>query len=163
MRTAPFRPLRLLAVLGAQLLLWLSLLGHPGVAQASLLHFSGAPPVDLGLHEGLLRPCSSPAHCARQDWALADPAAALEQLALKLEGTPGVQIETRVGTPQPSYLHATAESRLFGFVDDLELALDASGTSLQARSESRLGDSDLGVNARRLEGLRLSLSPAGGG
>ncbi|WP_315856618.1 DUF1499 domain-containing protein [Synechococcus sp. EJ6-Ellesmere] len=60
-------------------------------------------------------------------------------------------------------MHATAESRLFGFVDDLELALDASGTGLQARSESRLGDSDLGVNARRLEGLRLILSPAGDG
>lgn len=163
MRTAPLRPLRLLALLGAQLLVWLSLLGHPGAAQASLLHFSGAPPADLGLHEGRLRPCSSPAHCARQDWPLADPAEALQQLALELETTPGVQIETRVGSPQLSYLHATAESRLFGFVDDLELALDPSGTSLQARSESRLGDSDLGVNARRLEALRLSLSPVGGG
>ncbi|EAQ76513.1 MULTISPECIES: DUF1499 domain-containing protein [unclassified Synechococcus] len=163
MRTTTFRPLRLLSLLGAHLLVWLLLLGHPGAAQASLLHFSGAPPADLGLHDGRLRPCPSPAHCARQDWPLANPAAALQQLALELETTPGVQIEARVGSPQLSYLHATAESRLFGFVDDLELALDASGTGLQARSESRLGDSDLGVNARRLEGLRLILSPAGGG
>ncbi|MCP9800204.1 DUF1499 domain-containing protein [Synechococcus sp. RedBA-s] len=151
---------RLVAQVGAQLLAWLLLLAHPGAAQASLLHFSGAPPADLGLQDGRLRACSSPAHCARQDWPLADPEAALQQLALKLGATPRVQIETRVGSPQLSYLHATAESQLFGFVDDLELALDASGTSLQARSESRLGDSDLGVNASRLEGLRLSLGPA---
>lgn len=163
MSPATSRLPRLLSLLGAQLLVWLVLLGHPGGAQASLLHLSGAAPADLGLQDGRLRPCPSTAHCARQDWPLADPAAALQQLAQTLEATPGVQIETREGSPQLSYLHATAESRLFGFVDDLELALDASGTSLQARSESRLGDSDLGVNARRLEALRLSLSPAGGG
>ncbi len=160
MRTATFRPLRLLALLGAQLLTWLLLLGHPGAAQASLLHASGAPPADLGLHDGRLRACASSAHCARQDWPLANPEAALQQLALELEATPGVRIETRVDSPQLSYLHATAESRLFGFVDDLELALDDSSSSLQARSESRLGDSDLGVNARRLDALRLSLGPA---
>ena len=56
-----------------------------------------------------------------------------------------------------SYLHATTTSRLFGFVDDLELqALPAAGV-LQARSSSRLGDSDLGVNARRLAALRQAL------
>jgi uncharacterized protein (DUF1499 family) len=146
--------------MGLQLLAWLLLLGHPGVAQASLLHFSGEPPADLGLLDGRLRPCPSPAHCARQDWPLVDPQAALQQLALQLEATPAVQIKTRLDSPPLRYLHATAESQLFGFVDDLELALDPSGTSLQARSESRLGDSDLGVNARRLEQLRLSLDPA---
>ncbi|MCT0218305.1 DUF1499 domain-containing protein [Synechococcus sp. CS-1329] len=160
MRTTTVRPFTRLALMGIQLLAWLLLLGHPGAAQASWLHFSGEPPADLGLLDGQLRPCPSPAHCARQDWPLADPQAALEQLALQLEATPAVQIETRLDSPQLSYLHATAESQLFGFVDDLELALDPSGTGLQARSESRLGDSDLGVNARRLEQLRLSLEPA---
>ncbi|MBM5799011.1 MAG: DUF1499 domain-containing protein, partial [Cyanobacteria bacterium M_surface_9_m1_291] len=55
------------------------------------------------------------------------------------------------------YLHATASSALFGFVDDLELYADASRGELQARSLSRLGDSDLGVNARRLDQLREQL------
>lgn len=150
---------KLLTLLAAQLLLWGFLLGHPGTAQASLLHFSGVPPADLGLHDGLLRPCASPAHCARQDWPLADPKAALQQLALELEAIPGTEIEARSGSPELSYLHATAESQLFGFVDDLELAVDSSGSSLQARSESRLGDSDLGVNARRLDHLRSILNP----
>ena len=43
-------------------------------------------------------------------------------------------------------------SALFGFVDDLEL-MDT-GTGVEARSISRLGDSDLGVNANRLASLR---------
>jgi len=57
----------------------------------------------------------------------------------------------------PSYIHATATSRLFGFVDDLELYTDQAGGRLQARSISRLGDSYLGVNSRRLDQLGASL------
>jgi uncharacterized protein (DUF1499 family) len=48
-------------------------------------------------------------------------------------------------------------SRLFGFVDDLELFADGPGRQIQARSQSRLGDSDLGVNGRRLERLHRAL------
>jgi uncharacterized protein (DUF1499 family) len=55
------------------------------------------------------------------------------------------------------YLHATAASALFGFVDDLELYADTEHGVLQARSVSRLGDSDLGVNAQRLAGLQRQL------
>jgi uncharacterized protein (DUF1499 family) len=87
----------------------------------------------------------------------------MEHLSAVLEGTPGVRIVSRIADPAPRYLHATSESRIFGFVDDLELAPDPRGHSLQVRSESRLGDSDLGVNARRLADLRASLSPADGG
>ena len=55
------------------------------------------------------------------------------------------------------YLHAEASSAFFGFVDDLELFADLSQNQIQARSESRLGDSDLGVNAARLAELRSVL------
>ena len=56
-----------------------------------------------------------------------------------------------------TYLHAEASSALFGFVDDLELFADRDNSQIQARSESRLGDSDLGVNAARLAALRSGL------
>jgi uncharacterized protein (DUF1499 family) len=56
------------------------------------------------------------------------------------------------------YLHATATSAFFGFVDDLELYADAEHGVLQARSVSRVGDSDLGVNSRRLEELHQALA-----
>jgi uncharacterized protein (DUF1499 family) len=55
------------------------------------------------------------------------------------------------------YLHATATSRIFGFVDDLELHADGEAGVIEARSVSRLGDSDLGVNARRLKTLERAL------
>lgn len=144
---------RLLAGLLLVLLLGVPALGLPGRAQASLLHLEGPLPEDLGVHGGSLSPCAAPAHCARADWPIADPEAALSALVPILETTEGVRIVERDGP----YLHATATSRLFGFVDDLELhALPGAGV-LQARSSSRLGDSDLGVNGRRLAALRQEL------
>lgn len=144
---------RLVSGLLLVLLLGLAGLGLPSRAQASLLHLAGPVPEELGVHGGSLSPCAAPSHCARADWALADPAAALSALVPILDTTKGVRIVERDGP----YLHATATSRLFGFVDDLELqALPAAGV-LQARSSSRLGDSDLGVNARRLAALRQEL------
>ena len=52
---------------------------------------------------------------------------------------------------------STATSALFGFVDDLELYADSTHGVLQARSVSRLGDSDLGVNSQRLKALEQQL------
>ncbi|QNI69932.1 hypothetical protein CyaNS01_00786 [Cyanobium sp. NS01] len=59
-------------------------------------------------------------------------------------------------------MHATASSALFGFVDDVELYADPDAGLLQARSVSRLGDSDLGVNAKRLALLQAALTPGPG-
>ena len=119
----------------------------------ALFHLMGPVPPDLGVHNGALSPCPSPAHCARADWSVADPAATLAALVPVIEATP----RTEVLEQSDGYLHATATSALFGFVDDLELYADSSGGVLQARSVSRLGDSDLGVNAQRLAALRQQL------
>jgi uncharacterized protein (DUF1499 family) len=129
------------------------LLLAPAAARAGLLHLEGPVPAELGARDGRLAPCSSPAHCARADWPLEDPAAALAELEATLAQDPGVPFLERRGP----YLHATATSRIFGFVDDLELLADSPRGVLQARSASRLGDSDLGVNARRLARLREQL------
>jgi uncharacterized protein (DUF1499 family) len=135
------------------------LLLAPGTAAASLLHLDGPQPAGLGGRDGRLAPCATPAHCARADWPLEDPAAALAVLEHWLAQAPGVAVLER----RDGYLHATATSRIFGFVDDLELLADPAHGLLQARSVSRLGDSDLGVNARRLARLReqLPAAPAG--
>ena len=143
---------RLVALVPALLLLVGALLPLP--AYAALLHLEGPIPADLGLHQGHLAPCPTPAHCAREDWAVADPAAALERLLPAVLALDGVElVETGEG-----YLHATATSRLFGFVDDLELHATPGAGLIEARSVSRLGDSDLGVNARRLATLRQALT-----
>lgn len=119
----------------------------------ALFHFVGPVPADLGVHNGVLSPCPSPAHCARADWPVADPLAALAALVPVIQATP----RTELLEQGDGYLHATASSALFGFVDDLELYADASRGVLQARSVSRLGDSDLGVNEKRLSALRQQL------
>jgi uncharacterized protein (DUF1499 family) len=119
----------------------------------ALFHLVGPVPADLGVRNGALSPCPSSAHCARADWSVADPVAALAALVPVIEATP----RTQVLEQGDGYLHATATSALFGFVDDLELYADPSGGVLQARSVSRLGDSDLGVNAQRLAALRQQL------
>jgi uncharacterized protein (DUF1499 family) len=119
----------------------------------ALFHLVGPVPADLGVQNGALAPCPSPAHCARVDWPVADPEAALAALVPVVAAMPRtVIVEQRDG-----YLHATASSALFGFVDDLELYADSAAGMLQARSVSRLGDSDLGVNGRRLAALEHQL------
>jgi uncharacterized protein (DUF1499 family) len=136
------------------LLLALALPALP--ARASLLHLEGPVPEGLGVRQGHLSVCPSPAHCARQDWPVPDPDAALAALLPAVLALEGVDVvETRDG-----YLHATVTSRLFGFVDDLELYANRSEGTIEARSVSRLGDSDLGVNARRLGRLHAALPAA---
>ncbi|MFZ0409791.1 MAG: DUF1499 domain-containing protein [Cyanobium sp.] len=138
----------------AALLLLLLLVVGAQPARASLLHLEGPLPAELGLHDSGLAPCSSPAHCNRRNWSVADPAAALEALLPAVLSLDGIAVVETGG----GYLHATATSRLFGFVDDLELYADGEHQILQARSASRLGDSDLGVNARRLDLLQQALA-----
>ena len=119
----------------------------------ALFHLVGPVPADLGVSQGALAPCPSPAHCARADWTVVDPEAALAALVPVVAATP----RTEVVEQRSGYVHATASSALFGFVDDLELYADTAHGLLQARSVSRLGDSDLGVNASRLAALRDQL------
>ena len=119
----------------------------------ALFHWVGPVPANLGVQGGALAPCESPAHCARVNWAVADPAAALTALVPVIKATP----RTAIVEQADRYLHATATSAFFGFVDDLELYADGQAGVLQARSVSRLGDSDLGVNAKRLADLRAQL------
>ena len=122
-----------------------------------LFQLVGPVPPELGVHAGSLAPCTAPAHCARADWPSADPEAALARLLPVVEGLPRTQVLVHSG----DYLHATCSSALFGFVDDLELYADPAAGVLQARSVSRLGDSDLGVNGKRLAALEGALAAAG--
>ena len=123
------------------------------VLTLALFHLVGPVPAELGVHNGALAPCPSPAHCARLNWPVADPEAALAALVPVVESTARTTIEEQ----GDGYLHATATSALFRFVDDLELYADAAHGLLQARSVSRLGDSDLGVNSQRLKALEQQL------
>ena len=118
-----------------------------------LFHLSGPVPADLGVSNGALRDCPTTANCSSQTWASSDPMADFSKLSGLVQESP----RTVVIDQTEIYLHAEASSAFFGFVDDLELFADRDNSQIQARSESRLGDSDLGVNAARLAALQSGL------
>jgi uncharacterized protein (DUF1499 family) len=109
-----------------------------GYPPASLLHLEGPVPADLGVHGGSLSPCVTPAHCSRASWPVSDPAAALQRLLPVVLALDGVDI-----------------------VETGDNYADPTAGVVQARSVSRLGDSDLGVNRRRLKILEQALSSSG--
>ena len=57
-----------------------------------------------------------------------------------------------------NYLGVEFTSQLMGFVDDVEFYFDTDGKSIQVRSASRFGESDLGVNRQRIEQIRSKVS-----
>lgn len=124
---------------------------------------SGTRPKDLGLQNGRLRPCPSSPNCVSSEAGTAAdklvapfpaPGGASEmvRLATVVAGWP----RTTVVTTTDDYLHAESTSRIMRFVDDVEFRYDAAAKVIHVRSASRLGESDLGVNRKRVEGLRAA-------
>ena len=62
--------------------------------------------------------------------------------------------KSRIITSQGGYLHAEVRSRTFDFVDDVEFYVRPGSNSVEMRSASRVGYSDLGANRKRIEGIR---------
>ena len=83
-----------------------------------------------------------------------DAGEALDALARLVEADPDARVVERRGI----YFHAEYSSRIFGFVDDLELLADDDAGVVHVRSAARRGWSDLGVNRRRVESLRESFA-----
>jgi len=52
------------------------------------------------------------------------------------------------------YWRIEFRSRVFKFVDDVELLFDRQNKLIQVRSASRVGHSDFGVNRKRVERIR---------
>ena len=59
------------------------------------------------------------------------------------------------------HLQAEISSRLFGFIDELDLIIDPEQKLIHVRSAARTGYYDFGVNRRRVEKLRTRLQQAG--
>lgn len=64
---------------------------------------------------------------------------------------------TEVVEETDNYIHALSKSRIFKFTDDVEFYFPASENVIHVRSASRVGESDLGVNKRRIEQIRLAM------
>lgn len=68
---------------------------------------------------------------------------------------------TRIVHDEPGVLEAESKSFLFRFVDDVRVVVDAEARVFRFRSASRVGQSDLGVNRKRMTRIsaRLAASP----
>ena len=76
----------------------------------------------------------------------------------KLKGAIESLGKTKIITATDNYLYAEFTSALMGFVDDVEFLVDDGAKVIQVRSASRLGESDLGVNRKRIETIRTQLN-----
>lgn len=111
-----------------------------------------------------LAPCPDSPNCVSSDaqntrhavapmHLVADPATgwtAIQEIINQMPRTKIIEATDR-------YLHITFKSRLWGFIDDLELKLDPQTNIISIRSASRSGKYDFGVNRRRVEDLRNQL------
>ncbi|CBN54618.1 conserved hypothetical protein [Kamptonema sp. PCC 6506] len=128
--------------------------------------FAGKRPTNLGVKSGQLAPCPNSPNCVSsfsQDnehkiaplaytSTSTDAIANLKKSILSLP-------KTKIITETNNYLYAEFTSALMGFVDDVEFLLDDEEAKvIQVRSASRLGESDLGVNRKRIETLRAKLN-----
>jgi len=86
-----------------------------------------------------------------------DPDAAWSAVARVVESLPRCSVVRRTDLD----LHAECRSRVFGFVDDLDLQRRPQAGIVAVRSASRMGYGDLGVNRRRVEDLRSRLAAEG--
>ena len=115
-----------------------------------------------GLIDGRLTPCPDRPNCVCSEYAAdaehriepidipnGDTALFMNRLRQSVQAMGG-----RIETDRPDYLAATFTSSIFGFVDDLEIRIDAAQTRAHLRSASRVGYSDRGVNRERVEQLR---------
>jgi uncharacterized protein (DUF1499 family) len=159
----------LAAIIMVIILTWGS---YPQSAQAGLFgtFLAGSRPVTLGVHLGKLAPCPHSPNCVNSQ---ADPTdlehviaplrlgtiapdralAALAELIAQEDRTTIVQ-------QTPEYLYTEFATPLLGFIDDVEVWLDRSTGTIQVRSASRLGESDLGLNRQRIESLRQKFDQA---
>ncbi|HIK18724.1 MAG TPA: DUF1499 domain-containing protein [Leptolyngbyaceae cyanobacterium M33_DOE_097] len=135
---------------------------------AAIFRFSGKRPTNLGLQSnGGLLACPNSPNCVSSystdtEHAIAPlaPTDSLEATFQKLKALLETKSNVKLITATDDYLYAEFTSALMGFVDDVEFYLDPTAGVIQVRSASRLGESDLGVNRKRIEAIRTELANA---
>ncbi len=138
------------------------------LATVALSACHGGRPSGLGLSGAHLAPCPTSPNCVSSEEG--EGARRVMPLVLAVppdQGWPAVAKAVaelqgaRVVEQSDTYLHAECRSRLFGFVDDLELHLQPNQGVVAVRSASRVGYWDFGANRRRVKGLRSRLEREG--
>ncbi|MFN6495603.1 MAG: DUF1499 domain-containing protein [Nostoc sp. DedQUE01] len=118
----------------------------------------------LGVDNGHLSACPASNNCVVSQNG--DSKHAIDAIAYQINRDAAKEILLKVLTVVPrtkvieqtdNYIHALSKSRIFQFIDDVEFYFPPNESVIHVRSASRVGESDLGVNRRRIEQIRLAL------
>ena len=100
-----------------------------------------------------LSECVEIEHCVREEWEVDSIEQPFKEVKEIIENTPRSVIVELDG----DYLHAEVTSKWMKYVDDLEVSYVPESRKLLVRSESRVGEGDLGVNQKRVDLLKSKL------
>jgi uncharacterized protein (DUF1499 family) len=150
----------------------LAVLVAGAIGAGQMNFFQGLTPTDLGVRSGKLKLPSGtdnsvssqaarypdhPRHLAAQIAPLplrGDGPATIARIQSIVKATAGAKIVKS----EADYLYAQYTTPLMKFVDDVEFWYDPAAQVIQVRSASRIGESDLGANRKRIEALRAALA-----
>jgi len=122
--------------------------------------FAGKRPTHLGVKDGKLASCPNTPNCVSSQSEDSKhtidplPYVSITQIKKVVENME----RTTIIEENDHYLYAEFKTKLMGFVDDVEFYKDDSNQVVHIRSASRLGQSDLGVNRKRVETIRQELA-----
>ena len=110
------------------------------------------PSISYASHINLSE-CVEISHCVREEWEVSSIEKPFKEIKEIIENFPRSEIVELDG----DYLHAEVTTKWMKYVDDLEISFVPETSKLQVRSESRVGESDLGVNQKRVDLLKSKL------
>lgn len=112
----------------------------------------------LGLKAGKLSPCPQKPNCVSSQeegdhyTSPIETELSMEEIKKRVLGLDRARLESE----GDDYAHITFKSKLFGFLDDVELVKE--GNIVHIRSASRVGYSDMDANRQRVEMIRKLLN-----
>ena len=119
---------------------------------------------DTALIEGKLSACPDTPNCVSSETTgekFIEPLKPSDSAELDAMWAKSIKSLSEVGgnvvKQEDGFVWATFQSKLFKFTDDVEIRKDAETGVIQIRSSSRSGKSDLGVNRKRVEALRVAI------
>ncbi len=133
------------------------------VAYIVMAVLSQKMPDNLGLHDGVLRPCPespnclcSEAHTQGDDVHYTAPIQGDKAMWDKLQSVIQAQ-GGEVITDNGDYKHYIFSTPVMHYVDDVELRFDEASHLIHIRSASRIGRKDFGVNQARMDNIKQAL------
>jgi len=148
----------------------IKILGLVAVALFAVAAFQSCASAKItapGVSGGDLADCPSSPNCVSSSASDPDhhiepfsPSAgqSVDDLALAIAAAVRELPRSTVIEDSKDYMSAEFRSRMFRFVDDLEIHVDREEGLIHVRSAARTGYSDMGVNRKRIESIRARIA-----